>query len=66
MKEELFAELLDSVRQGGRILRGELKPSRASLLQLGAQRDRSERIESALCREYPNVLNSAIRSGGRE
>ena len=29
MKEELFAELLDSVRQGGRILRGELKPSRA-------------------------------------
>jgi putative transcriptional regulator len=29
MKQELFAELLDSVRQGGRILRGELKPSRA-------------------------------------
>ena len=29
MKEELFTELLDSVRQGGRILRGELKPSRA-------------------------------------
>ena len=29
MKEELFTELLDSVRQGGRILRGELKPARA-------------------------------------
>lgn len=29
MKKRLFAELLESVRQGGRILRGELKPSRA-------------------------------------
>ena len=29
MKAELFAELLETVRQGGRILRGELKPSRA-------------------------------------
>lgn len=28
MKDELFAELLGSVRQGGAILRGELKPSR--------------------------------------
>lgn len=28
MKDELFAELLESVRQGGAILRGELKPSR--------------------------------------
>jgi len=28
MKEELFAELLESVRQGGAILRGQLKPSR--------------------------------------
>jgi putative transcriptional regulator len=29
MKEELFTELLESVRQGGAILRGQLKPSRA-------------------------------------
>jgi len=29
MKEELFAELLESVRQGGAILRGQVKPSRA-------------------------------------
>ena len=29
MREELFAELLESVRQGGAILRGHLKPSRA-------------------------------------
>ncbi len=28
MKEELFAELLESVRQGGAILRGRIKPSR--------------------------------------
>ena len=28
MKSELFAELLDSVRQGGRILRGERRPFR--------------------------------------
>jgi putative transcriptional regulator len=29
MKKELFQELMESVRQGGRILRGERKPSRA-------------------------------------
>lgn len=29
MKDELFDELLESVRQGGAILRGELAPSRA-------------------------------------
>jgi putative transcriptional regulator len=29
MKEDLFSELLESVRQGGAILRGRLKPSRA-------------------------------------
>jgi len=29
MKDELFAELLDSVRQGGAILRGKRRPSRA-------------------------------------
>ena len=28
MREELFAELLESVRQGGAVLRGHLKPSR--------------------------------------
>lgn len=28
MKKERFAELLESVREGGRILRGEAKPSR--------------------------------------
>ena len=28
MKDDLFAELLESVRQGGAILRGDLKPSR--------------------------------------
>jgi len=28
MKDELFAELLESVRQGGAILRGDQKPSR--------------------------------------
>lgn len=29
MKDELFNELLDSVREGGAILRGEKKPARA-------------------------------------
>ena len=28
MREELFAELLESIKQGGAILRGEMKPSR--------------------------------------
>ena len=29
MKEELFEELLESVKQGGAILRGEMKPGRS-------------------------------------
>lgn len=29
MKKELFEELLESVRQGGKILQGKMKPSRA-------------------------------------
>ncbi|MBD3338136.1 MAG: helix-turn-helix domain-containing protein [Candidatus Lokiarchaeota archaeon] len=29
MKEKLFKELLDSVKQGGEIMRGEMKPSRS-------------------------------------
>ena len=33
MKEELFAELLESVRQGGAILRGQMKPSRVFRFQ---------------------------------
>lgn len=28
MREELFEELLESIKQGGAILRGEMKPSR--------------------------------------
>ena len=28
MKEELFDELMDSIKQGGAILRGEMQPSR--------------------------------------
>lgn len=28
MREELFAELMESIKQGGAILRGEMKPSR--------------------------------------
>ena len=33
MKEELFIELLESVKQGGAILRGEVEPSREFLLE---------------------------------
>lgn len=32
MKDELFAELLDSVREGGAILRGEIEPSRSFVM----------------------------------
>jgi len=33
MKKELFEELLESVRQGGEILRGERAPSRSLLFE---------------------------------
>jgi putative transcriptional regulator len=32
MKDELFAELLESVREGGAILRGEVEPSRSFVM----------------------------------
>ncbi len=34
MKDELFAELLESVRQGGAILRGEAEPSRTTTVDM--------------------------------
>ena len=33
MKPELFEELLESVRQGGAILRGEIPPSRKCIVE---------------------------------
>lgn len=33
MKDELFEEFLEGVRQGGAILRGELKPARATRIE---------------------------------
>jgi putative transcriptional regulator len=35
MKDELFDELMESVRQGGAILRGEMKPSRSFAVEEG-------------------------------
>ncbi len=34
MRDELFAELLESVRQGGAILRGETEPSRTAAVDM--------------------------------
>jgi putative transcriptional regulator len=34
MKDELFAELVESVRQGGAILRGEAEPSRSFTMDM--------------------------------
>lgn len=33
MKEELFSELVESVREGGKILRGKAKPSRKFVIE---------------------------------
>ncbi len=33
MKQELFDELLESVKQGGKILKGKMKPSRRFILK---------------------------------
>jgi putative transcriptional regulator len=54
MKEELFRQLVTSVREGGGILRGETKPSRSfamdgpSVKQLRAQYQLSQRNLAAL------------------
>jgi putative transcriptional regulator len=42
MKDELFDELMESVRQGGAILRGEMKPSRSFTLEEGDVPDVAE------------------------
>jgi hypothetical protein len=45
MREELFEELLEAVRQGGAILRGELKPSRVFVVPEMTTTEISERME---------------------
>lgn len=37
MKQELFAELLESVREGGVIFRGEKSPSRTFVIEAASQ-----------------------------
>jgi putative transcriptional regulator len=39
MKDELFAELVESVREGGAILRGQAAPSRAFEVEIPAVRE---------------------------
>lgn len=45
MKPEAFNELLESVRQGGAILRGELKPGRISHIEVNSVRTIRERTK---------------------
>ena len=48
MKKELFDELLESVREGGAILRGELEPSRRFTMEEPDVRGLREKHGSSL------------------
>ena len=61
MKEEMFNELLESVRQGGAILRGEMEPSRAfhaEKLDIKAIRDKYGLSQ----RQFAAMLGISVRT----
>jgi putative transcriptional regulator len=61
MKDELFQELLTSVREGGRILRGKAKPSRSfemSEPDVGAIRERYGLSQE----QFASLLGISVRT----
>ncbi len=59
MREELFEELLESIKQGGAILRGEMKPSR--VFEYGRPNVRSIRDQYGLSQaKFANMLGISV------
>jgi putative transcriptional regulator len=61
MKAKLFSELLDSVREGGAILRGETKPSRR--FSVGASGVRAIREQTKLSQsEFAELIGVSVKT----
>ena len=61
MKREMFEELLNSVREGGSILRGEKKPSRRVVI--GASGVRTIREQTKLSQsEFAHLIGVSIKT----
>ena len=71
MKKQDFEELVESIRQAGRIRRGEAKPSRvtefATVVQQELSRVAGMRVEAAprhaIVRSMPRVVRGNVREG---
>jgi putative transcriptional regulator len=61
MKEELFAELLESVREGAAILRGEKAPSRIFVVQEPDVKDIRERYNLSQS-EFASLLGISVKT----
>jgi putative transcriptional regulator len=61
MKEELFAELLESVREGVAILRGEKAPSRIFVVQEPDVKDIRERYNLSQS-EFASLLGISVKT----
>ncbi len=61
MKDELFAELLDSVREGGAILRGEKEPARRFDVAAPDVKQIRERYELSQS-EFATLLGVSIKT----
>jgi putative transcriptional regulator len=59
MKDELFAELLESVREGGAILKGEAAPSRAFEVEVPAVRELREAYDLSQA-EFAALLGISV------
>lgn len=61
MNEELFAELLESVREGGAILRGEKEPSRMFVIESPDVKHIRERFELSQT-EFAVLLGISVKT----
>jgi putative transcriptional regulator len=61
MKDELFAELLDSVREGGAILRGEKEPARRFEIEAPDVKQIRERYDLSQS-EFATLLGASIKT----
>ena len=61
MKREMFEELLDSVREGGLILRGEKKPSRRVVIGASGVRTIRERTRLSQS-EFAHLIGVSIKT----
>ena len=61
MKPERFSELLDSIREGGKILRGEMEPSRVTVGTVNRVRTIRERTSLSQS-EFAEMIGVSVKT----